>query len=280
MRQNRFNWYSMPNMIFIFYSVIVFILGTCIGSFSNVCIYRLPRGKSIVLPRSNCPHCGTMIAWYDNIPLLSFFLLGGKCRSCGGGIAPRYFIVELLTGALFTIIWFNYGFDVRTLIFWVVATGLIIGTFVDFDFMIIPDQITVGGIFAGLAISTIFPSLHGVMGHYAGFKASFIGLLTGALILWVVSEAGRLAFKKEAMGLGDVKLIAAIGAFLGWQAVIFTIMVSSLTGAVAGMTMIFTGNKKMSSKIPFGPYIALAAVLWIIGGYEWWFAYINWLKGE
>lgn len=270
----------MPYDIFIFYSIFVFIWGLCIGSFANVCIYRMPKGRSIVVPRSHCPDCDGLIAWFDNIPLVSFILLGGRCRACKGEISRRYFLVELLTGLLFFIIWLRYGFDLRTPIYWVVVTGLIIGTFIDFDFMIIPDQITLGGIFAGLLISIIFPSLHGVVRHFDGFRASFIGLLTGGMILWLVGELGRLAFKKEAMGMGDVKLLAAIGAFLGWQAVVFTVMISSLTGAVAGIIMVLCGKREMGSKIPFGPYLALAAVIWIIGGQDWWLTYLQWMRGD
>ena len=262
----------------IFYSIFVFIWGLCVGSFANVCIYRLPMARSIVLPRSHCPHCNHLIAWFDNIPLFSFILLGGKCRSCKETISKRYFLVELLTGVFFLIIFQHYGFDVRTAVYWMVVTGLIIGTFVDFDYMIIPDHITIGGIFTGLAFSFLFPSLHGVASHFAGFKSAFIGMLAGGMILWLVGEFGRLVFKKEAMGMGDVKLLAALGAFLGWQAVVFIIMISSLAGAIAGITMVLTGNKSMGSKIPFGPYLALAALVWILGGYEYWLNYLQWLN--
>lgn len=265
---------------YIFYTVLVFILGACLGSFANVCIYRMPKGRSIIVPRSCCPHCSNPIAWFDNIPLVSFILLGGKCRACKGEISKRYFLVELLAGTLFLLIWLRYGFDLRTPVYWMIATGLIIGTFIDFDYMIIPDQITIGGIFAGLVISVIFPSLHGVVRHFDGFKASFIGLLTGGMILWLVGELGRVAFKKEAMGMGDVKLLAAVGGFLGWQAVIFTVMISSLTGAMAGIIMVLCGQREMSSKIPFGPYLALAAIIWIIGGQNWWPAYLQWMRGD
>lgn len=270
----------MTYLSFIFYSILVFILGLCIGSFANVCIYRMPKGRSIIVPRSHCPDCDGLIAWFDNIPLISFILLGGRCRACKGEISRRYFLIELLTGLLFLVVWLRYGFDLRTPIYWMIATGLIIGTFIDFDYMIIPDQITIGGIFAGLAFSIIFPSLHGVVRHFDAFKASFIGMLAGGMILWLVGELGRLAFKKEAMGMGDVKLLAAIGAFLGWQAVVFTVMISSLTGALAGITMVLCGKSEMGSKIPFGPYLALAAVIWIIGGQDWWLIYINWLRSE
>lgn len=270
----------MPYDFFIFFSILAFILGTCIGSFANVCIYRMPKGRSIVVPRSHCPDCDGLIAWFDNIPLISFILLGGRCRSCKGEISRRYFLVELLTGAIFLSIWLRYGIDLRTPVYWVVVTGLIIGTFIDFDFMIIPDQITLGGIFAGLLISIIFPSLHGVVRHFDGFRAAFIGMLIGGMILWLVGELGRVAFKKEAMGMGDVKLLAAIGAFLGWQAVVFTVMISSLTGAVAGIIMVLCGKREMGSKIPFGPYLALAAVIWIIGGQDWWLTYLQWMRGD
>jgi leader peptidase (prepilin peptidase)/N-methyltransferase len=261
----------------IFFSVFAFILGLCLGSFANVCIYRLPMARSIVWPRSHCPHCDHLIAWYDNIPLLSIILLGGKCRSCKGAISKRYFLIELLTGILFLAVFLRYGLDARTAVYWMVVTGLVIGTFVDFDYMIIPDQITIGGIFAGLICSVVFPSLHGADSLFAGFRASFIGMLAGGMSLWLVGELGRLAFRKEAMGMGDVKLLAALGAFLGWQAIVFTIMFASLAGAIAGVAMVLTGNKSMGSKIPFGPYLALAALVWMLGGHDWWMTYLQWL---
>ena len=269
---------SMP--LTAIYCVFVFVLGLCIGSFANVCIYRIPYARSIVFPRSNCPRCGNMIAWFDNIPLLSIILLRGRCRACGGTISKRYFLVELLTGLLFLAVFMRYGIDVRTIVFFIVITGLIIGTFVDFDHMIIPDQVTVGGIFAGLVLSAVLPVLHGAGTHFEGIRPAIIGIIARGMSLWIVGELGRLAFKKEAMGMGDVKLLAAMGAFLGWQAVVFIIMVSSLTGAAAGVAMVITGNKSMSSKIPFGPYLALSAVIWILGGCDWWAVYLQWMDSR
>lgn len=263
----------------LYFTLLAFLGGACIGSFLNVCIYRIPRGESIVRPRSRCPSCGALIAWYDNIPLLSYLRLGGKCRRCGAKISIRYPFVEMLTAVLFLALWNRYGLDPRTLVYMGLTAALMIATFVDLDFMIIPDRISLGGMPAGLLASAFVPSLHGADTAWDSLISSLIGLAAGSGSLYLVAWLGRLAFKKDAMGLGDVKLLGAIGAFLGWEGVVFTILVSSLLGSVFGVAMILAGGRAWQSKIPYGPYLAAASIIWIIGGVRWWDAYVAWLLG-
>ena len=261
----------------LYFTLLAFFGGACIGSFANVCIHRIPRDESVVHPRSHCPSCRSLIAWYDNIPLLSFLFLRARCRHCGTAISVRYPLVELLTAVVFLALWNRWGFDARTLIYMAMATGLIIAAFVDVDFMIIPDRISLGGIPAGLLASVWVPALHGVDTWQSALVESLLGVVAGAGSLYLVSVLGRLAFKKDAMGLGDVKLLAAIGAFIGWPGVVFTILISSLIGSIVGVILILTRGKEWQSRIPYGPYLALAALIWILGGSAWWQLYINWI---
>ena len=368
-----------PDLSIALFKVFAFALGACIGSFLNVVIYRLPLGLSVNEPRrSFCPNCKKQIPFSQNVPLLSWLLLRGKCAQCGGRIAFRYFMVELLTGLLFLAAWIHCD---RTMAWalafplWVFIALLVAATFIDLDHFIIPDEITIGGTVAGLGFSFAFPSLMGVESHGLALLWSVVGAVSGYALLWVVVEAGKLAFGKrklafdppasfrwvrqdddadftvgdetlrwsdifsresdlltmdavdlqideqplanpenrplrffynrlllpgketepvaldslatiagtvrqlviprEAMGFGDVKFIACIGAFLGWKAVLFTIAAASMFGSVVGVGLLLLGRREASGRIPFGPYLTLGALAWIFIGP----ALIHWYLG-
>lgn len=350
-------WARVP---FEFWAAVMFVFGSMVGSFLNVCIYRMPLGLSVVSPPSHCPHCKYSIPWFLNVPLFTWLSLGGKCKNCRAPISPRYFLVELLTGITFLGCWVRFG-HTSTWIALVMAlflAGLITATFIDFEHYIIPDEITIGGMAVGVLISTLLPSLHGVSLFTEGLIQSIVGLAVGGGIVYAILRAGKLLFgrhrialpertrvvftesalhlpdqeipyeeifyrrsdavliqaeqvelidrcyrdvpvrlallakqlhigdekldpescqhlevvtselvlPREAMGLGDVKFMAAIGAFLGWQATIFALMVSSMIGAAVGIGLIVIGKREWSSRLPYGPYIAAAAAIWVFGG--------------
>ncbi len=279
-----FPWYA-------FLAALSLAWGACIGSFLNVCIYRIPRDLSVVIPGSHCPSCKKPIRWFQNIPVLAFIALRGRCANCGVRISPRYAVVELLTAMLFLLAWLKFGVmdgprafglvpvtDMLLVpVFWLVVTGLVLGTFVDFEHMILPDRVTWGGMLCGLLASGLVPSLHGQTEMLPALIRSAIGAAAGFGLLWAVATLGEFAFKKEAMGFGDVKLMGAIGAFFGWQAVLFTVMISSFAGTLVGVTLIIARKKEMQSRIPFGPYLALAALLWMFWGSAWWNLYIRFI---
>ena len=263
-----------------FFSAFVFFSGLCVGSFLNVCIWRIPRDESVAWPGSHCPACNHAIAPWDNIPLLSWLILNGKCRHCKIPISPRYFLVELLTGTLFAVLWLLHGWTVLTPLYIFFTSALILGTFVDFDHLILPDRVTIGGMIAGPILSFAFPSLHGQTERLPALLHSLGGLALGFGILWLVSTVGRLILKREAMGFGDVKLLGAIGACLGWQSVLFTIFFSSLSGTIVGLTLIAAGKKELQSRIPYGPHIALAALVWMLCGPVCIDSYLSWAMGS
>ena len=238
--------------------ILIFLFGICIGSFLNVCIYRMGREESIVQPASHCPNCQKPILWQDNIPLLSYLLLRGKCRSCGMKISFRYFSVELLTGLLFLALYHRFGATSVTLIYCLLTTGLIVATFVDIDFQIIPDEISVGGIVLGIILSVLFPAIHGASNHLLGFRDALLGILVGGGVLWILGCIGDFIFKKESMGGGDIKLLAMIGAFLGWKIALLSLPLASLVGAVVGVII---KVRTKQSVIAFGPYLALGALV-------------------
>jgi leader peptidase (prepilin peptidase)/N-methyltransferase len=380
-------WKVVP---FHFWSLTLFIFGCIVGSFLNVCIYRLPRGESLVSPPSHCPHCNYSIPWYLNIPLFTWVFLRGKCAHCQAPISARYFWVELLTGAAFLGSWLAVGRQspALALAYCLILAGLIVATFIDLEHYIIPDEITIGGMVVGFLCSLAVPSLHReadpLVRVIAGFLSkqqqqalnlqaavspassliqSALGIGIGLGLVYLVVRVGKLLFgrqrldlepgskivftetalvlpdreipfedlfyrksdviifeakhvelvdrcypaakvrlspeklligeevlnpeqipyleavtdqmmlPREAMGFGDVKFMGAIGAFLGWQATLFSLMISSVIGAVVGVLFIALRKQEWSTRIPYGPYIALAAIIWMFGGQhliEWW----------
>lgn len=345
------------------FAALAFVLGASIGSFLNVCIYRMPRDLSVNNPRrSFCPACKSQIPWWQNIPLFSWLVLRGKCARCGAPIAFRYFGVELLTGLLFMAVWLRFAPQVWVLAlpYWVLAGLLVVATFIDFEFFIIPDEITWGGAVVGVLLSLSVPVMMGTDSNLVAAGWSLVGAATGYGLLWGVVELGKKAFGKkrvtlpeaaefswrrkgddaelvvdgekdlwsefftresdrllmdceavridgeavegqllefhydrlqiggrtwqldtlgsidgrvreltiprEAMGFGDVKFMAAIGAFLGWKAVLFTVAAASTIGALVGIAAIVLGRREWSAKIPFGPYLSLGALVWLFTG--------------
>ncbi len=352
-------WAAVP---FQFWAAVFFVFGAIVGSFLNVCIHRLPRGENLIRPRSHCPHCGYMIPGYLNIPLITWLVLRGRCANCRAPISVRYFLVELLTALFFLACWLNFGPHsvLLALVYCVLLAGFIVATFIDFEHFIIPDEITIGGMVVGFLCSFLVPILHGESVPYRSLINSFVGIVVGAGMVYLILRLGKLLFgrqnvelapgtriiftetalilpdqeifyedlfyrqsdtlklegtrvelvdrcyqeatvqlsperlqvgedtfnpedvphlevvtdrlvlPREAMGLGDVKFMGAIGAFLGWQATVFSLMASSMIGALVGITLIVLKKREWSSRLPYGPYIALAATIWVFWGRQIW----------
>jgi leader peptidase (prepilin peptidase)/N-methyltransferase len=358
---NPHNWAAVP---FHFWSLVFFAFGCIVGSFLNVCIYRMPLDLSVVSPPSHCPHCKYSIPFYLNVPLLTWLMLKGRCKNCGAPISPRYFFVELLTGLTFLACWLAFGAQspALALVYSFFLAGLIVATFIDFEHLIIPDEITIGGTVVGFIVSFFLPSLHKVHSNGQSMVQSVLGIIAGAGLIYAVVRIGKLLFgrhklklpleativfsetalclpdkeisyddifyrksdtivfhartlelvdrgyanaairlspsrlqiddeevnpetvahmeavcseivlPREAMGLGDVKFMAAIGAFLGWHAILFTFVVACMVGAVYGAGMVMLHRQKWSGRIYFGPFLAAAATIWIFAGP----ALVNW----
>jgi len=342
------------------FGAFAFVLGAAVGSFLNVCIYRWPVDLSINRPRrSFCPNCKQPIPWHQNLPLISWLALGGRCANCGAKISFRYFAVELVTALLFLAIWESFPWQVA-IAYWVFVSFLIIGTFIDFEHFIIPDRVTIGGIIAGAISSVAVPALMQTDSRLAAGVRSLLAAALGYVILLIVLEAGKIAFgrkrirfdaptlftwtkrgddadfvvgpeeslwsdyfarekdrlllqcdevridhhtygnvtldfrydrvtteghvmrlddvtqisgvarelviPREAMGRGDLKFLAAIGAFLGWRAVLFSLFAGSLLGSIVGLITLVVGKPVWSAKLPFGPYLAFGAVTWMFFG--------------
>ncbi|MFH1837570.1 MAG: prepilin peptidase [Candidatus Omnitrophota bacterium] len=241
---------------------IVLIFGAIIGSFLNVCIYRLPLNKSIVGPRSFCPFCEKTIRWYDNVPLLSYIVLRGKCRRCSNPIAFRYFIVEGLTALLSAVLFYYFSLTAAFFVYWLFASSLMIVTFIDIEYQEIPDEISIPGIFVGIALVTFF-KLDASGQHVPALINSALGVLAGGGSMFLLGMIGELIFRKEALGGGDVKLMAMIGAFLGWKLVLLTFFMAPIFGSIVG---IFLKIKFKREIIAYGPYLSLAAIISLVCG--------------
>jgi len=241
--------------------ILVFVFGLVFGSFANVVIYRLPKGKSIVKPGSRCPACNKDILWHDNIPLVSYLLLRGKCRFCKKHISARYFLVELISGVLFYLIYRYFGMNIRFFVYTLFAFSMLIMGFIDIDTYLISDVIVLPGLVLGLAFSAAFPHIHYDLTRAESVLYSITGILLGGGLLLFLGMVGKLLFRKEAMGGGDVKLLAMVGAFLGWKSVFMTIFFSSLLGSLISVTLILLKKKTMEDYVPFGPYLGLGAVI-------------------
>jgi len=342
------------------FDIFAFVLGAVVGSFLNVCIYRLPLNLSVNRPRrSFCPSCKKEIPWQQNLPFISWLILRGRCANCGSKISFRYFLVELVTAFLFLAVWIDFPWQLA-IAYGLLVSLLIVATFIDFEHFIIPDEVTLGGVFAGVAASFLLPELMHSDRRLAAVLISILAATLGYGLLWLVLEAGKAVFGKkkirldkptpftwkregedaefvvgeerglwseyfarekdllilqcdeaavdtrgfrdvtlrfnydrvmiesemleldkvdhisgvvrelqiprEAMGRGDLKFLAAIGAFLGWRAVLFTVFAGSLLGSLVGIATLLVGKRVWSAKLPFGPYLAFGAVIWLFFG--------------
>lgn len=253
--------------------IIGFLLGAVCGSFFNVVIYRLPLGESIVMPPSHCRKCGEPIKWYDNIPLVSYIVLGGRCRACKEPFSFRYFVVELLTAVLFALVVARYveittsgavlkgvGLTLFHLFF---AGGMVVSAFTDLDHHIIPNEVTYPGVPLGLLGAFLFPAMMGLedSAHLRSLLYSFLACVGAGGFLFLIGTVMGKILKKEALGMGDVKLLAVIGAFLGWKLVLLTVLLSSLVGLIGHVLVVTTKRSEWHAEIPFGVYIVPAALI-------------------
>ena len=243
--------------------ILIFLLGLSFGSFLNVCIHRMPRERSIIHPPSHCPSCEKEIAWYDNIPLLSFVLLGAKCRHCKSRISPRYFLIELATGLLWLALLLEFGLT------WIFVSGVVLISIllavsaIDLETGLIPDRLTLPGMVAGLIFVSISPQLLGREIWYDGLFWGFVGLLVGGGILWLTAFLGNLVFRKESMGGGDIKLLAMIGVYVGFGKAIFVFFMAPFIALPFALFMKFARKNEI---IPYGPYLAVSGALVFVYG--------------
>jgi leader peptidase (prepilin peptidase) / N-methyltransferase len=251
----------------VFFEVVFFVLGAIVGSFLNVVVHRIPRDQSIVRPGSSCPSCGTAIRFYDNIPFISYVVLRGRCRKCGQHISIRYFLVELITALAFLACFYVFGFSFDLAVALVFASLLIAISFIDLDFMIIPDVMSLGGILLGIALSFFRPRFS-FLDSFVGIPVidSLLGVLLGGGLLFVIAKSYELLRKKEGMGGGDIKLLGMIGAFCGIKGVIFSLIAGSFVGTAVGIPLMLIKRQDTQYALPFGPFLSLGALMYVIVG--------------
>ena len=268
---------SMPKPIL---EMIVFIFGLMVGSFLNVCIWRLPREEQVVQGRSRCRSCGKLIRWFDNIPLASFAILKGKCRNCKSPISAVYPAVELAAGLLFLGVVRSFGFSVLAVIHMIFGASLLLLSVIDAQQMILPDEVTLPGLQLGVVVSFFYPALHGQMNRWAGLWQAVFGALVGAGLIMVMNQVGRWIFRtklarlgeEEAVGFGDVKLMAMVGAFIGWKKTLLVILLlGPLFGSLVGLVLKYRFGRDL---IPYGPFLAIGTMVAVF----WGEALINWYR--
>ena len=240
--------------------IFVLVLGALWGSFANVCIYRLPLERGVVSGRSFCPKCNKLITWKDNIPIISFLFLRGRCRNCNKKISSQYLLVEAMSVLLFLIIYILYGLSITTLLLLILSLSFLIIFFIDFKHYIIPNVLTFSMMSLGF-IKSFLPNLHPMFPNYIN---SLIGGIFGYGIIWSIIFFYKQIRKKEGMGLGDAKLLSAIGFWFGWFSIPFVIFLSSIIALLSVAPSLINKSKKFSSQIPFGPYIILGTLIYLI----------------
>jgi len=233
--------------------------GLIIGSFLNVCAHRLPRGASIVSPPSRCTTCGRLLSWYDNVPVLSYAVLGGKCRSCRAPISIMYPLVEIVTAAVFVVGYWRYGLTPLLAIRLLFACAMIVLFVIDLQHRILPNRITIPGIVAGFVFSLFAEP---------GWIASLLGIAVGGGVLLAVAEVYYRIRHEEGLGMGDVKMLAMIGAFLGWKLVLLTLLLASFLGSLVGVAILIVRRESLKYALPFGTFLAAAALVSAVGGDE------------
>lgn len=252
-------------MVYWLFNLWAFLFGLVFGSFLNVCIYRLPRDRSVIVPRSHCPDCDQSLRWYDNVPLLSYLWLAGRCRFCKKRISFRYPLVEVLSGLLSVLLFHKFGMGAAyPFYFLLLAAPLLVVTFIDLEHRIIPDVISISGIGAGILSQLFFgqgPILHSLL-------ESVLGILVGGGALFLVSWIYEKLRHQEGIGGGDIKLVAMLGAFFGWKGIFPILLFASILGSLTGIAMMPICRKGLKLAIPFGPFLAAGALVYLFYGQE------------